>query len=119
VEVQLRAFLTSALGGGEWSALPPGKELPVPIGWEAGWAPEPAWTRWGREKNPITELCAWFLFPQKKGENTVKILWLYGTMIVNEALRNIFKEAVVVYFNHYNNIFLKGLMNTTKNCSHD
>jgi hypothetical protein len=25
-------------------ALPPGKELPVPIRQEAGWAPEPVWT---------------------------------------------------------------------------
>jgi hypothetical protein len=36
----------SALYGGEWSAsglghaLPPGKGPPVPIGQEAGWAPE-------------------------------------------------------------------------------
>jgi hypothetical protein len=45
------SFLTSALEGGEWSAsrpdraLPPGKELPVPIVQEAGWAPEPVWTQ--------------------------------------------------------------------------
>jgi hypothetical protein len=35
VEVELHAFLTSALDGGEWSdvatALPPVKDLPVPI----------------------------------------------------------------------------------------
>jgi hypothetical protein len=49
------SFLTSALDGGEWSAsrlgraLPPGKEHPVPIGSEAGWAPEPVWTQ-GLEK---------------------------------------------------------------------
>jgi hypothetical protein len=42
-------FLTSALGGGEWSAsrpgraLHPGKEPPVPTVQEAGWAPEPVW----------------------------------------------------------------------------
>jgi hypothetical protein len=40
------SFTTSVLDGGEWSAsrlgrvLPPGKELPVSIGQEAGWAPE-------------------------------------------------------------------------------
>jgi hypothetical protein len=40
------SFLTSALGGGEWSAsrpgraLPPGKEPPVPTVQEAGWAPD-------------------------------------------------------------------------------
>jgi hypothetical protein len=44
-------FLTPALEGGEWSAshpgraLPPGKEPPVPIVQEAGWAPEPVWTQ--------------------------------------------------------------------------
>jgi hypothetical protein len=41
------SFTTSALDGGEWSvrALPPGKGPPVPIGHEAGWAPEPVWTQ--------------------------------------------------------------------------
>jgi hypothetical protein len=28
------------------AALPPGKEPPVPIGWEDGWAPEAIWTTW-------------------------------------------------------------------------
>jgi hypothetical protein len=28
------------------TALHPGEEPQVPIGWEAGWAPEPFWTRW-------------------------------------------------------------------------
>jgi hypothetical protein len=53
------SFLTSALDGGEWSAspppprlaLPPGKGSPVPIGQEAGWAPEPVWTQWLEEKS--------------------------------------------------------------------
>jgi hypothetical protein len=31
------------------AALPPGKEPLVPIGQEAGWAPEPVWMRWWRE----------------------------------------------------------------------
>jgi hypothetical protein len=26
------------------AVLPPGKEPPVPIGWEAGWTSEPVWT---------------------------------------------------------------------------
>jgi hypothetical protein len=34
------------------AALSPEKEPLVPIGWEAGWAPEPVWTRWWREKFP-------------------------------------------------------------------
>jgi hypothetical protein len=50
-------FMTSALDGGEWSALrpgralPPGKGPPLPIGQEAGWAPEPVWTQWLEEKS--------------------------------------------------------------------
>jgi hypothetical protein len=31
------------------AALLPGKEHPVPIGPEAGWAPDPVSTRWRRE----------------------------------------------------------------------
>jgi hypothetical protein len=51
------SFSTSALDGGEWSvslfgrALPPGKGPPVPIGQEAGWAPEPVWTQRLEEKS--------------------------------------------------------------------
>jgi hypothetical protein len=33
------------------AVLPPGKGPPVPIGEEAGWAPESVWTLWRREKN--------------------------------------------------------------------
>jgi hypothetical protein len=51
------SYLTSALGGGEWSvsrpgrSLPPGKEPPVPLGQEARWAPEPVWTQGLEEKS--------------------------------------------------------------------
>jgi hypothetical protein len=51
------SYLTSALDGGEWSvsrsgrALPPGKEPPVPIEQEAGWAPEPVWMQRLEEKS--------------------------------------------------------------------
>jgi hypothetical protein len=51
------SYLTSALDGGEWSAsrpgraLPPGKEPPVPIGQEAGWAAEAVWTQRLEEKS--------------------------------------------------------------------
>jgi hypothetical protein len=31
------------------AALPPGKSLPLPIGEEAVWDPEPVWTLWRRE----------------------------------------------------------------------
>jgi hypothetical protein len=33
------------------ATLPPGKEPLVPIGQEAGWAPEPVWTTWRRENS--------------------------------------------------------------------
>jgi hypothetical protein len=33
------------------AALPPGKEPPVSIRQEAGWAPDPVWTLWLREKS--------------------------------------------------------------------
>jgi len=33
---------------------PPGKEPPVPIHNVAGWAPEPVWIQWQREKNHFT-----------------------------------------------------------------
>jgi hypothetical protein len=44
--------LTLALDGGEWSASRPGRftpreSSPVPIGLEAGWVPEPVWSRSG------------------------------------------------------------------------
>jgi hypothetical protein len=45
------SFSISALDGGEWSALrpgralAPGKEPPVPILQEVGWAPELLWTQ--------------------------------------------------------------------------
>jgi hypothetical protein len=56
-DISSYSFQTSALDGGEWSAsrpdraLPPGKGPPVPIGQEAGWAPEPAWTQRLEEKS--------------------------------------------------------------------
>jgi hypothetical protein len=49
------SFWTSVLDRGELSAsrpgraLPPGKEPPVPIVQETGWAPEPVWL----EENPL------------------------------------------------------------------
>jgi hypothetical protein len=33
------------------AALPPAEVPQVPIGWEAGWAPEQAWTTWRRENS--------------------------------------------------------------------
>jgi hypothetical protein len=53
------SFTNSALDGDEWSsslpghALPPGTGPPVPIGQEAGWAPEPVWTQSLEEKSSL------------------------------------------------------------------
>jgi hypothetical protein len=33
------------------ATLSPEKQPPVPMGYEAGWAPEPVWTTWRREKS--------------------------------------------------------------------
>lgn len=44
-DVETHVFLTSTLNGGKWLAsrlsyFNPGKAPTVPIGWEAGWAPD-------------------------------------------------------------------------------
>jgi hypothetical protein len=55
VEVQVQAYLTSALDGSSWSVSHPatsfpGKGCTVSIGLEAGLAPEPVWTRCRRKR---------------------------------------------------------------------
>jgi hypothetical protein len=40
------------------AALSLGKDSLVPIGYEAGWVPEPFWMRWWREKFPVHSLVA-------------------------------------------------------------
>jgi hypothetical protein len=56
------SFTTTALDGGEWSAsrpgraLPPGKGPPVHIVQEAGWTPEPVWTKRLEEKSFAPEV---------------------------------------------------------------
>jgi hypothetical protein len=42
------------------TALPLNKEPSVPIGEEGGWAPEPVWTLWNKEKYlPLPEIELW------------------------------------------------------------
>jgi hypothetical protein len=54
------SFLTSTTDGGEWSAshptalYPRGNGPAVPIGQEAGWAPEPVWTQRLEEKSFVS-----------------------------------------------------------------
>jgi hypothetical protein len=43
--------LTSALVGGEWSALHPRSEFPVSIGQEAGWSSKLVWMTWREERS--------------------------------------------------------------------
>jgi hypothetical protein len=54
MEVQLHAFLTSALDGGEWSVSRHTRFIPRKgarcVYWLGDWVPEPVWTRW-RKKN--------------------------------------------------------------------
>jgi hypothetical protein len=48
VKVELQTFLTSTVGGGEWS-FTPRKELAVSIEKEAGWVPASFWAVCRRE----------------------------------------------------------------------
>jgi hypothetical protein len=51
-DVQLLLIHDIGTRWGEWSASRPGRVLlPVPIVEEAGWAPEPVWTRSSEEKS--------------------------------------------------------------------
>jgi len=50
VDVRLHAFLTLTLSGGDWLASRLGRfiseeMLPLPVGYEAEWAPETMWTQ--------------------------------------------------------------------------
>jgi hypothetical protein len=71
--------LTSALDGGEWSDIRPGRFIPQgkrlwhPLD-EFMWAPEPLWTRWWREKFPAT---AGTRTPDHPARNQVLSLSLY------------------------------------------
>jgi hypothetical protein len=56
VDVQINVFLISAQVGGDWSGSRLGsftseEEPLVPIGYEAGWAPESVWMTWRGENS--------------------------------------------------------------------
>jgi hypothetical protein len=63
------------------AALPPGKELPVPIREEAGWALEPVWMLWRKEKsvscwksNPGLPACSPLLYRLSYADSCVYLV---------------------------------------------
>jgi len=55
-DLYIEIFLTSTLSGGERPAsrfdrLTPGKDPLIPMRFQVGWASEPVWTRWRKEKS--------------------------------------------------------------------
>jgi hypothetical protein len=56
VEVQLHAFLPSALDGGEWSVLHPGRFIPIRNTQAGGWVGHKIWHR-GEEKQSFPRPC--------------------------------------------------------------
>jgi hypothetical protein len=88
------------------AALPPGKEPLVPIRYEAGWAPEPFWTRWFKEKfsapagnrTPIVQPVA-----QRYTDWAITALgvlgeWRYSSM-------HSFKYGIETYINKLHSLF--------------
>jgi hypothetical protein len=78
-------FSTTALDGSEWSAslpghaLAPGKEPPVPIVQEAGWAPEPVWTEDDVCYRPLYSLEQLLLFLA-----VIDLVWLLPSTLIFE-----------------------------------
>jgi hypothetical protein len=66
------------------AALSPGKELPVPIGYETGWAPEPIWTRCScRELNS-----------SRPARRIISILTELPRLLFCRKLRGVFEKFV-------------------------
>jgi hypothetical protein len=84
------SFLTLALDGGEWSVRCPcpftSRERGlVPTGQEAGWAPEPVWTLWRRDKSST---------PENRSMNIIGEKWLiYCEEIINFNNGLAFKDS--------------------------
>jgi hypothetical protein len=67
------------------AALPPGKEPPVRVGYEAGWASEPVWTLWRREnsyfyRDSNSDPSAVQPVSQQMSSNTVRAIVLRSTI---------------------------------------
>jgi hypothetical protein len=82
------------------AALPPGEEPPVPIGQEAGWAPEPVWTMWRRENS-----CAYRDSNFRRGRNLlVKIIMMNfifhssSVVFIIEFTNNLVYESKLLTF---------------------
>jgi hypothetical protein len=90
------------------AALSPGKEPPVPIGQEAGWAPEPVWTTWIGEKS----------FPYRDSNSDPSIVQPVASRCTDCAIpapRLWTNRSREVIFRHY----LEGAVGNTKNLSRD
>jgi hypothetical protein len=62
------------------TALPPGKEPPVPIGQEAGWAPGLVWTLWRGEKSCLVGNGIWAIWPTASHYPNTNILFHFFPM---------------------------------------
>jgi hypothetical protein len=72
------------------TALPTGKEHSVPIEWEAGWAPEPFWTRWWREK-----------FPSSASNRTLEPRSFSPLVSIPTELSRLLKVKSLCFINHH------------------
>jgi hypothetical protein len=80
VEVPLHAFLTSVSDVPEWSFHAPAALLPVSIGQEAGWAPQPIRTWWQREELPYL----WALHADTVENSILKYLKVMHVFMCNK-----------------------------------
>jgi hypothetical protein len=65
-----------------FTRLPPGKQSPVPIGQEAGWAPEQVWTTWRSENScPPPGLEHWALGRPARSQSLYWLLY-HGSAII-------------------------------------
>jgi hypothetical protein len=78
------------------AALTPGKDPPVRIGWEAGWASEPVCTLWRRERSTPVEIRVLAVQPVGRGytnwaipapsTHRVLILWRIDPLLGNDSV---------------------------------
>jgi hypothetical protein len=79
------------------ASLPPGKEPLVPIGYEVGWAPEPVWTQWGREKFPAPSdqhIGVWFAANARRIIGLIPLRQVSSVQYMANILEPYFEELV-------------------------